>query len=85
MTRSNEDIRVAIESAFKPLSCVAEIWDYDTKIRFRVFSPNGEPLVTYSKVVISHLRSDTALNIIITGVRKKLESKGFALASWHLP
>lgn len=84
MSRTKEEVLAAIETAFSPLRCVAEIWDYDKKIRFRVFGPHDEVLVTCPAEIISQLKDDMALTAIIMGVRYRIESKGFSLAPWCL-
>jgi len=43
---ATEDIIRIIESAFTPLRCVAEDWDYGDRIRFRVFDNTDTPLLT---------------------------------------
>ena len=83
ITRSAEEICAIIKSAFKPLRCVAEIWDYEMKIRFRVFDPNDEALFTCKNAITSDLQDDATLNAIILEARSKLESKGLTLMPWH--
>jgi len=39
---SNEEICSRVEMAFSPYRCVAEIWDYGQKLRFRVFGSTDE-------------------------------------------
>lgn len=73
---SNEEIRSRVESAFFPYRCVAEIWDYDKQLRFRVFSSEETPLVTMKELVLSSVREPSALESILASVRSRIEDRG---------
>ena len=49
---SNEKIRDAVEKAFRLLRCVAEISDYDQKLRFRVFDDRHQGIVRVPSLVL---------------------------------
>jgi len=81
---TNEDIKSVVEGAFFPLRCGVEIWDYQDKLRFRVFGPGGKPLINFPKLVLRHVRSEKSLASIIGQVRERIEARGHTLDPWHL-
>jgi hypothetical protein len=83
--RTNEQITRVIEGAFRPLRCVAEIWDYEKKLRFRVFDANDQPVVTFPEQLIASLSSDAQLSELISQARDRVQSKGHSLDAWKLP
>lgn len=58
---SNEDICKFVQTAFLPRRCVAEMWDYAHKLRFRVFDDQDKPIVTMEEVVLDSIRHGNAL------------------------
>ena len=72
---SDQDICSRIEAAFPPYRCVAEIWDYGQKLRFRVFSSNDEALITMAEVVVSSVRDSGALESLIADVKLRLDGR----------
>lgn len=73
---SNEEIRSRVESAFSPYRCVAEIWNYDKQLRFRVFNSEETPLVTMEELVLSSVREPSALESKLASVRSRIEDRG---------
>ena len=69
---SNEQICSIVQAAFLPHRCVAEIWDYSTKLRFRVFDENDHPLLTMEEVILSSVREGNALESLLSDVRQHL-------------
>lgn len=76
---SNEEIRDAVEKAFRPLRCGAEIWDYDQKLRFRVFDDRDQGIVRVPSLVLRELRSKSNLRSVLSSARAVVEEKGFHL------
>ena len=72
---SDQDICSRIEAAFPPYRCVAEIWDYGQKLRFRVFGSNDEALITMAEVVVSSVRDSGALESLISDVKLRLDGR----------
>lgn len=72
---SDQDICSRIEAAFPPYRCVAEIWDYGQKLRFRIFGPNDEALITMAEVVVSSVRDSSALELLIADVKHRLDCR----------
>ncbi len=69
---SDQDICSRIEAAFSPHRCVAEVWDYGQKLRFKVFGFNDEPLITMAEVVVSSVRNISTLESLIADVKRRL-------------
>lgn len=72
---SDQDICSRIEAAFPPYRCVAEIWDYGQKLRFRVFGFSDEALITMAEVVVSSVRDSGALESLISDVKLRLDGR----------
>lgn len=85
----NESIEIekAVEiiiSAFAPLHCVAEPWDYGYRIRFRVFDKD-EPLLTVKEILEPQFSDRSRLSFIISEARSNLTNRGFNLSPWQFP
>lgn len=72
---SDQDICSRIEAAFPPYRCVAEIWDYGKKLKFRVLGFNDEALITMAEVVVSSVRDSGALESHISDVKLRLDGR----------
>ncbi len=72
---SDQDICSRIEAAFPPYRCIAEIWDYGQKLRFRVVGSNDEPLITMAEVIVSSVRESGALESLIADVTHRLDGR----------
>jgi len=75
---TNEQIKTFIESAFSPLRCAAEIWDYDQKIRFKVFSQTDEVLLACPEAVLSKIRDTNALHSLIVDFKQRINLSNIA-------
>jgi len=75
----------SIESAFKPLRCVAEDFDYGDKVRFRVFSQSDEPLLRVEESLVRRITEPDGLAFIVGEARRNLEGRGFTLVPWQPP
>lgn len=76
---TNDQIVSKIESSFMPFRCVAEIWDYDSKLRFKVFDEKDQVIVEMPSVVLSGIRQESHLDNILSQVRLRIQDKGYAL------
>lgn len=74
-----------ISEAFAPLHCVAEPFDYDKFVRFRVFDTNDESLLRMEKLTATDYGSVSSLESIIDHARSNLTRRGFELSSWQMP
>lgn len=79
---NNEHIKSTVEQAFAPLRCVAEIWDYDAKLRFKVFDENDNGIVEMPEVILGNVREENALRDLLMQVRERITEKGFSLDAW---
>ena len=75
----------SIESAFKPLQCVVEVFDYEHRLRFRVFDPDDKPLLTIKEALVRRLRDPGGLNTVVAECRSRVERKGYKLKPWKGP
>gem|GEM_PF-2040712 len=82
--RTNEEIKAIVETAFKPLRCVAEVWDYDQKLRFRVFDEKDRGIVRLPSLVLRNLRDESQLRDVLSVVRERVQERGFHLDRWEL-
>jgi hypothetical protein len=74
-----------IESAFAPLRCIAEPWDYDYRIRFRVLDGNDEPMLRMDEVLRPTFQNAKSLESLLNQVRDRVTRSGVELAPWSLP
>ena len=76
-TLTNEEIQERIKAAFAPLRCETEIWDYEAKLKFRVFDrQEGRSQGCH----IPHLklcRSPKYLETVLEGFRFDLRAQGY--------
>ncbi len=84
MQFSNDEIKIAVEATFRPLRCVAEVWDYDQKLRFRVFDSNDRGVLRVPSLVLRELRDKSNLKSVLSAARATVEEKGFRLEPWAL-
>lgn len=69
---SNEEICIFLQTEFLPRRCVAEIWDYEQKLRFRVFDDQEKPVVTMEEVVFDSIRHESALQDLCDQVKLRI-------------
>jgi len=80
--RSKEQVKSIVESAFAPLTCVAEL--HDKTFGFRVYGAEKEPVITFADQPVDTLRSGPGLEMVIVAIRSGLERKGFQLFPWSV-
>lgn len=78
---TNDQIVYKVEGSFKPFRCVAEIWDYDSKLKFKVFSKQDQGIIEMQNIVLSGIRQESSLNNILSQVRLRIQDKGYTLDS----
>lgn len=74
-----------IESAFRPLRCTAQVWDYGERVKFRIYTPEGDPLIEYPEEILHDISAPDVLEQFIQDVRGDVEASGFRLDPWELP
>jgi hypothetical protein len=72
-------IKQRVEAAFKPLRCVAEVWDYKEKIAVKVFDKDDRIVIERPNSVLRDLADETRLMDFIEAIRERVQAKGFAL------
>jgi len=80
--RSKEQVKAIVESAFAPLTAVAELGEDQVTFAFRVYGPDHEPIISFADQPIDALRSGPGLEMVIDAIRKGVERKGFTLFPW---
>lgn len=73
------------ESAFLPLRCVAEIWDYQKKLRFRTFDKSDSKVVTFPNETLALLRSGNTLDDFLNTAREAVDKKRPSSCSAYSP
>lgn len=73
-----------VESAFAPLSCVAEFLNYNHAFGFAVYLPDGSRIKYEEKNAVL-LQDEPTLSSAISAVRAKIKAKGIILDKWALP
>jgi hypothetical protein len=74
-----DKVAEALRSAFGPLDCGVEVFDFEQKLRFRIFDANGKAVLRVRQMLTEGLRS------AIKEVRNRLKAKGFELKPWERP
>ncbi|WP_368415501.1 DUF1652 domain-containing protein [Falsiroseomonas sp.] len=69
---SPQDIKARLEVAFAPLRCVVEIWDYEHRLRFKIFGKDGRGLVEMPDIIIRDVSDESQLASLIAQVRERL-------------
>ena len=77
---TDQQILTAVQAAFLPLRCTAEIWDCGQKLRFQVSDSQGRTVVTYPKQVLGGIRDVESLRAFLEMVRAQVQAKGYRMA-----
>lgn len=88
MTRSYLTAEIAariIGSAFAPLRCVAEPWDYGDRIRFQVSDSTGKPALTVGELLKREFSNPRTLESDIKSWRNDVTQLGLTLDPWTFP
>lgn len=70
---TNEQIVDYITKAFVPYKCYPEIWDYDKKLKLKVFDEKNLCVINYPELLLSNLRSINYIDSIIFQCNQKLK------------
>jgi hypothetical protein len=81
---TNQQVRSAVEAAFSPLRCVAEIWDNDQKLRLRIFDSNDKIVLTCPEQILGAVRDVESLRAFLEMVRAQVRSKGHSLGPFKV-
>ena len=82
--RTTNQIIELIETAFRPLRCVAEHRDWGEKLSFRVFV-GAKRILTNENIPMRLLRDDATLRQIIEAARDHLKQQRYTLDPWKFP
>lgn len=71
---TDEEIVTRIERAFAPLRCVAQIYDYRARLRFKVFDENGNGVIERPEILLGTIRDETQLEDLLADVRARISA-----------
>ena len=80
--RSTDTIETIIKKALSPIRCKVVLTDYDTKLGFRAFPENQEPVRLFEDEPLASLQSGDKLFQLLRAARRRLKRRGFHLADW---
>ena len=70
---SNEEIRSYVEGAFVPHDCRTEIWDYDSKLKFKIFNSSGVVLATVENVSLNSINTLENIDALLEVVKTRMD------------
>ena len=82
----NIDVAIgAMRSAFNPLSCAVELYDYQKLVRLRVFDPHNTAVLILLSLSMRDIVDPSILRSELKQARARVERKGFRFRSWTVP
>jgi hypothetical protein len=66
------------ETAFAPLQCGTELYDYGSRVRFAVFD-NGKPILRREGMLMRWLRREPMFEDLMKEVRRYVKKQGYRL------
>ena len=66
---TNDKIMEIVEGAFRPYRCGVEIWDYDEKLRFKVFDDKNNGIIERPRLILRELRDEGQLRQLLLSIR----------------
>jgi len=73
-----DEIKQIIEFSFAPYRCVIEFWDYDERVRFKVYDDNNVQIIAVPELEI-HEVDKAELQSLLHPYQEKVRSKGLSL------
>jgi hypothetical protein len=73
---SDFDALTRLKGGLAPFRCDSEIWDYQDKLRFRVFDQNGTPVLRADAIPQRVFRDPVELGRLVSFVRSRLQNRG---------
>jgi len=74
-----EIIKQRLEGSFNPLRCVADVWDYKQKLRFKVFDETDRAIIEVPEIVLRDVAEENRLGDLVEQVRAQVQARGFVL------
>src|SRR5438477_2744590 len=71
---TDEEIVTRIEGAFAPLRCMAEIYDYRARLRFKVFDEHGNGILERPEIILRTIRDESELEDLLADVRARISA-----------
>lgn len=79
---SDDEIKIVVDGAFRPLRCDAEIWDCGEKLRFRVRDQKNCIVYDVARLSLDLVRDKNDLESFLCSCRAEVQNKGFTLDPW---
>jgi hypothetical protein len=76
---TDQQILSAVQGAFSPLRCTAEIWDHQQKLRLRVFDSSDQTVIACPEQVLGAIRNVESLRAFLEMLRAQVQTKGHRL------
>ena len=68
--------KAELEGAFKPLHCIAQVYDTGQKLRFKVFDRDYDTACEMADLSLKALLDQTLLSDVIQRARRQIQSSG---------
>ncbi|MFY9288828.1 MAG: hypothetical protein WAO98_10050 [Alphaproteobacteria bacterium] len=75
---SHDQILSNVRQAFSPLYCDAQIWDYSSRLEFKVSDYNRN-IVRSGEMALHYAQDPELLTSVLRQFRERIQSKGFVL------
>jgi hypothetical protein len=70
-----QEIIDILSKAFAPYRCVAELWDYNERVRIRLYNKDNSQIATFPNVV--DIKTTQDLTSIIASIKAEIINRGF--------
>ena len=78
-------IKTTVEAAFDPLHCIARVYDYETKFRFKVLDQDHDTAFERSDLRVKDLADDAFLSDIIEQAKSHIHARRHRLNFGPMP
>ena len=75
----------ALRLAFRPLSCIVEIYSNDSRVRFQIINTSQEPTLKVVGLSLRDVVDPVRLEAEINDARDRLAEQGHMLSAWIAP
>lgn len=78
----DEQVKECIKSAFSPLRCGVDVWDYSYRVKFKVLDAEGNCILDEPDLPIWGV-GENRLRMKLSWYRDMVQEKGFVLDDWQ--
>ena len=76
---TDHQVVAKLESAFAPLYCGTEVYDYGARVRFAVFDGQKKPILKREGILLRWLRREPMFEDLMKEVRRYVRKQGYCL------